>query len=176
MKKIRLVRFALPAILPFLVLGCIQTKSEVEVKPIEVEVKPMQISIDLNVKVDKALDQALDQAQKPAAVAPDSEKGRIYASMRASRNQVNALRDAGKVGEGRNGLLAIRVEDSELNTAEKLLVAQTNADRERLYGIIAGEQHTTPAFVAERRNARARERAKTGAWLQDTDGNWSRKP
>jgi len=34
--------------------GCIQTQSKVEVAP--VEVKPIHITIDVNVKVDKALD------------------------------------------------------------------------------------------------------------------------
>ncbi len=35
--------------------GCrLETKSEVDVKPIEI--KPIQITIDVNVKVDKALD------------------------------------------------------------------------------------------------------------------------
>ena len=37
-----------------LVNGCIQTQSKVEVAP--VEVKPIHITIDVNVKVDKALD------------------------------------------------------------------------------------------------------------------------
>ncbi|TLD42703.1 MAG: hypothetical protein JETT_0938 [Candidatus Jettenia ecosi] len=34
--------------------GCIQTKHEIDVAP--VEIKPIHITIDVNVKVDKALD------------------------------------------------------------------------------------------------------------------------
>ncbi len=53
--KIKLV----PAILPLLLWGCstshqIDTKNEVNLKPIEI--KPIHITIDINVKVDRALD------------------------------------------------------------------------------------------------------------------------
>ncbi|CAB1073335.1 hypothetical protein D1AOALGA4SA_1830 [Olavius algarvensis Delta 1 endosymbiont] len=46
--------FWLAGITCLLVNGCIQTQSKVEVAP--VEVKPIHITIDVNVKVDKALD------------------------------------------------------------------------------------------------------------------------
>jgi len=38
----------------FCTQGCIQTKHEIDVAP--VEIKPIHITIDVNVKVDKALD------------------------------------------------------------------------------------------------------------------------
>ncbi|MCB2181805.1 MAG: hypothetical protein KQH63_07260 [Desulfobulbaceae bacterium] len=56
-------------IFPALLLGCtkheIESRSEVQVAPIEV--KPIHITIDINIKVDKALDNFFDDidAQKP---------------------------------------------------------------------------------------------------------------
>jgi hypothetical protein len=47
--------YVLPAALIFLIsYGCTQHKVDVEVAP--VEIKPIHITIDVNVKVDKALD------------------------------------------------------------------------------------------------------------------------
>ncbi len=48
----------------FVLTGC-QTSHEIEVKPVEVEVKPIEIkpihiTIDVNVKVDRALDDFFD--------------------------------------------------------------------------------------------------------------------
>lgn len=42
--------------------GCIYTKSEVDVKPIEV--KPMHITIDVNVKVQQELQQKFNQTDE----------------------------------------------------------------------------------------------------------------
>jgi hypothetical protein len=71
----------LPAILlPALVWGCthqIETRNDINVKPIEI--KPIHITIDVNIKIDRALDDFysdLDNEKKksdspaPAAVPP----------------------------------------------------------------------------------------------------------
>ena len=55
--------------LPFMAMisfspGCIYTKSEVDVKP--VEIKPMHITIDVNVKVEKQLDDFFGDLDKKA--------------------------------------------------------------------------------------------------------------
>ncbi len=50
-----------------------------------------------------------------------------------------------------------------------------NADRTKLYAIIAEEQKTTPDFVATRRASRTAEKAPAGTWIQSTDGVWSKK-
>lgn len=50
--------FTAAAVLLFLITGCtkhqVETKSQVEVAP--VEVKPIHITIDVNIRVDRALD------------------------------------------------------------------------------------------------------------------------
>ena len=50
----RLHVLALLTIVPMLILASACTRHEVEVKP--VEIKPIHITIDVNVKVDRALD------------------------------------------------------------------------------------------------------------------------
>jgi hypothetical protein len=51
---IKKMSFLLAGIAFLLANGCIQTQHKIEVAP--VEVKPIHITIDVNVKVDKALD------------------------------------------------------------------------------------------------------------------------
>ena len=46
--------FLLTGFILLVAVGCIHTESKVEVAP--VEIKPIHITIDVNVKVDKALD------------------------------------------------------------------------------------------------------------------------
>jgi len=68
--------YVLPAALIFLIsYGCTQHKVDVEVAP--VEIKPIHITIDVNVKVDKALDDFfsdVDSAkEKIQTTSPSSE-------------------------------------------------------------------------------------------------------
>lgn len=57
-------------ILAFGLAGC-QTSHEVEVKP--VEIKPIHITIDINVKIDRALDNFFDDIDKAENKIKDSE-------------------------------------------------------------------------------------------------------
>ena len=52
--------------------GCIYTKSEVDVKPIEI--KPMHITIDVNVKVEKQLDDFFGDLDKKAEKISTQDK------------------------------------------------------------------------------------------------------
>ncbi len=51
--------------------GCLNTKHEVEVKPIEV--KPMHITIDLNVKIQEELKEKFEKNDKIAKEISDQE-------------------------------------------------------------------------------------------------------
>ncbi len=69
----------LAALLPVLLTGCfssshqIDTRNEVNVKPIEI--KPIHITIDVNVKVDRALDDFFDDVDNPKKTKPvEAEK------------------------------------------------------------------------------------------------------
>ena len=57
-RKRCLTALAMPAVAAMLLLSC-QTRHEVEMKP--VEVKPIHITIDVNIRVDKALDDFFDE-------------------------------------------------------------------------------------------------------------------
>jgi len=66
-KKVRCLGFALACVL--LQWGCthhvVETKSQVALAP--VEIKPIHITIDINIKVDRALDNYFDDIDKAAA-------------------------------------------------------------------------------------------------------------
>ncbi|HBM16589.1 MAG TPA: hypothetical protein DD381_09655 [Lentisphaeria bacterium] len=62
----------------FLFNGCIYTKSEVDVKP--VEIKPMHITIDVNVKVEKQLDDFFGDLDKKAETLSAKDKVEITES------------------------------------------------------------------------------------------------
>ncbi len=151
--------------------GCIKTQSEVEVKPIEI--KPVQITIDLNVKIDRELDAAL--AAKPATTGAKTEKERLFNSIRERREALTEYRAKGVFGENNLGLLELRVPPAETTAEAVLLMAAENSDRTRLYAVIAEEQKTTPDFVAARRAARSVEKAAPGTWVQSREGVWSKK-
>lgn len=150
--------------------GCIKTQSEVEVKPIEI--KPVHVTIDLNVKIDRELDAAL--AAKPVANA-QTEKDRLMNAVRDRRDKISEFRTKGIFGENNQGLLELRVPPAETTADAVLLMTAENADRTKLYAIIAEEQKTTPDFVATRRASRTAEKAPAGTWIQSTDGVWSKK-
>ncbi len=54
-----------------LLQGCLYTKSEVEVKP--VEIKPMHITIDVNVKVQQELQEKFNKADELSKGISDKE-------------------------------------------------------------------------------------------------------
>ncbi len=66
----------LAALLPVALWGCsIDTHNDVNVKPIEI--KPIHITIDVNVKVDRALDDFfddVDNAKKAKTAEPEKTK------------------------------------------------------------------------------------------------------
>ncbi|MGE4565378.1 MAG: YdbL family protein [Victivallaceae bacterium] len=151
--------------------GCIKTQSEVEVKPIEI--KPVHVTIDLNVKIDRELDAAL--AAKPPVANAKTEKDRLMNAVRDRRDKITEYRTKGVFGENNQGLLELRVPPAETTADAVLMMTAENADRAKLYIIIAEEQKTTPDFVATRRAARTAEKAPAGTWLQGIDGVWSKK-
>ena len=54
MKKFLPILAAAAVLLGFSATACIRTQNEVEVKPIEI--KPVHITLDINIKIEKALD------------------------------------------------------------------------------------------------------------------------
>lgn len=72
MKKLPVVLLAILLLLPGCTKHEIQTKSEVELKPIKVE--PIHITIDVNIRVDRALDNFFGDLDKKAeTIQPGAE-------------------------------------------------------------------------------------------------------
>jgi len=109
-----------------------------------------------------------------------------YKEMGARITDTDRLRDSGAVGEANNGLLVER--ERGLSPADKKIVDAENENRRTVINgmtraiIRINRQPETPdnisqvkpqatqQFAAIRRDA-----AKKGWWIQDENGNWSRK-
>lgn len=85
---------------------------------------------------------------------------------------VRRLKDAGKIGETSTGLLA-EVKGADATAAK--VVADENADRQELYGLIAKKEGTSPDVVARTNATRNFQRAQKGDWLKADDGKWRQK-
>jgi len=136
----------------------------------------------------------------PAAYAQDSELAdkiadavkrmpdvvNAYREMGARIADIDRLRDSGIVGEGKDGLLAVR--EGKLSPADKKLVDQENENRRtvmkgmtkaiiRINRVPDNEtnmKQVMPQAVAQFAAIR-RDAAKRGWWIQDASGNWLKK-
>ena len=102
---------------------------------------------------------------------------------RAKRvDQLDRYKDMGVIGEGRDGLVAMRdlsqLEDLRQRAEVQKLVRAENEDRKALYREIANAKDLQPSQVsqvAETYAATLRERADKGHWVQLPSGEWKRK-
>ena len=109
-----------------------------------------------------------------------------YREMGARIADIDRLRDSGMVGEGKDGLLAVR--EGKLSPADKKLVDQENENRRTVMkgmtkAIIrinrvpdneANMKQVMPQAVEQFASIR-RDAAKKGWWIQDASGNWLKK-
>jgi uncharacterized protein YdbL (DUF1318 family) len=109
-----------------------------------------------------------------------------YREMGARSADTERLRDSGGVGEGNNGLLVVR--NGGLSAADRTIVENENENRKTVMRGMAKAivrinrapendenlkqvlPQATAEFAAIRRDS-----AKKGWWVQDANGNWSRK-
>lgn len=135
------------------VAGCIQVKTESEIKPIH-------ITMDVNLKVDKELDKAFaDESQaKP--------KGDFAA--------VKAMLDRQAAGVTNRAMLEAR---DKATDADHLLIAESNARRLKRFSDVAKSNGVSLEAVQRRHAAKMRERvpAGSGVWFQDDSGKWFQK-
>lgn len=85
--------------------------------------------------------------------------------------ELQALKEKGIIGEGKNGFLQFRKQAPD----KKALVDAENADRTEVYRAIAAQQGVSPEVVGQRRALQIAERAEPGVWLQKQDGTWYQK-
>ena len=131
--------------------GCIQVKTESEIKPIH-------ITMDVNLKVDKDLDKAFadENNEKP--------KGNFKA--------VKAMVDRQAAGITNRAMLEER---NGATDDDRLLIAEENARRMKRFGEVAKSNGTTIEVAQKRYAAKLREKLSAGARFQDDSGKWSQK-
>jgi hypothetical protein len=109
-----------------------------------------------------------------------------YKEMGARISQTDRLRDKGLVGEAKSGLLVVR--EKGLSPADKKTVSAENANRKTVMQgmgkaiIRINRERETPDTLKqvmpqaiEQFAAVRRDSAKRGWWIQNPDGNWTRK-
>ena len=131
--------------------GCIQVKTESEIKPIH-------ITMDVNLKVDKDLDKAFadENQQKP--------KGDFKA--------VKEMVDRQAAGITNRAMLEERAGATD---DDRILIAEENAKRMKRFRDVAKDNGTTIEAVQKRYAAKMREKIHAGAWYQDDSGKWLQK-
>ena len=131
--------------------GCIQVKTESEIKPIH-------ITMDVNLKVDKDLDKAFadEDQQKP--------KGNYKA--------VKEMVDRKVAGFTNRAMLEERTGATD---DDRILIAEENAKRIKRFSEIAKSNGTTLETVQKRYAAKIREKIPAGSWYQDDAGKWQQK-
>ena len=137
----------------------------------EITVKPMELTVNINLKVDQAITDALSSDAPASAGATDD----LRARRRARRAKVKEWKSKGWVGENNKGLLELRVEPAQVTGDVTMTIATENEDRQSAFERVAKEQNSTALFVGQHWAARMADRAEPVTWLQDTNGNWAQK-
>ena len=131
--------------------GCIQLKTENEIKPIH-------ITMDVNLKVDKDLDKAF---------AEENQK-----SPKGDFKVMKDLLDRKAAGVTNMAMLEARPGATD---DDKLAIADENAKRLKRFGGIAKTNGTTLETVQKRHVIKMREKVPAGVWYQDDAGKWLQK-
>ena len=139
----------------------------------EVTIKPIQITLDVNLKVDQELNQALSTDKPNVKADPNSSD--VRERRRSRRDQIKEWKSAQLIGENNKGLLEARTADGSLSDSVKKVVDAENADRRLVFQAIAGKQNIPVESVAQRMGARMAERSAEGTWVQDGAGKWTVK-
>jgi len=109
-----------------------------------------------------------------------------YKEMGARIADTDRLRDSGAVGEANNGLLVVR--EGTLSPSDQEIVQKENENRKtvmkgmakaiiRINRLPDNEQNMNQVMpqAVEQFAAIRRDSAKAGWWIQDPNGNWTRK-
>jgi uncharacterized protein YdbL (DUF1318 family) len=118
---------------------------------------------------------AADAHQHQTAAERSAAKAQLRLAFESRSTRLQALKDAGSIGETVKGLIAVTPE-TKLPADDSQLVADENTDRQKLYDLLSEETGATREQVAERAARRNVEKAKTGEKIQKKDGSWVAKP
>ncbi len=106
-----------------------------------------------------------------AANSSLADESDIKARMKARLPKIDALMARGIIGENNQGYLEYR--GNKKPDAD--MIAAVNRDRKIVYQAIASKLGTTVDKVGSRRARQIRENAEPGTWIQEPDGQWTRK-
>jgi len=139
------------------------------------KMNPLQIGVAALLAIQLSLPLA---AQDPPATR--DVRAELKERMKTRYPVLEQLRDAGKIGETREGEVlvvkatdaGIRVDpkDAAKGTIGELVVAE-NGDRRSLYALLAKEMKLTPAEVGKQNGLRNLDKAKPDHWIE-VNGKW----
>ena len=133
------------------VVGCIQLKTESEIKPIH-------ITMDVNLKVDKELDKAFADETQAAG------KGDFAATRQLLDRRVAGVTNTAML-EPREGA----------TDDDRITIAEGNVRRLRRFNEIAKSSGVKIDAVQRRYALKLREKIPAGTWYQADDGTWAQK-
>jgi uncharacterized protein YdbL (DUF1318 family) len=110
-------------------------------------------------------------ATTTAAFAADDMKS-LQARFKDRLPAIHKLKVAGTVGETFKGYLDT---PGKADADAQKVMEDENADRRKLYQLIADQEGVTPEKVAERNAIRNFKNAKSGEYLKGEDGKWKKK-
>ncbi len=97
--------------------------------------------------------------------------GGVKERMKQRLPVIAQLKTKGIIGENNHGYLGF-VSSARENEA---LIAAENKDRKAIYSYFAKQQNTKLEVVEQVQGKRKAEKAKSGEFIQNSDGSWSRK-
>ncbi len=133
----------------------------------EVTIKPIQLTLDINLKVDQALAEAMNESGKSSASGTERRE-----RMKLRRAKLDLWKQEKRIGEANTGLLELRTDPAKVSGELMLLLAEENNDRNAVFQAVAARQNVTPEVVGRRFAARIAERANAGTLRQMPDGSW----
>jgi len=110
----------------------------------------------------------------PAFAADNAvAKAELKSSFDSRSTQLSAAKVTGSIGECTDGTVALVGDVVDANLSS--LIEAENADRKKLYQLLASETNATAAQIGERNAMRNYQNAKVGEWLRTRDGIWKKK-
>ena len=86
--------------------------------------------------------------------------------------EINKMKKALVIGENNKGYLEAK---GSLNPAQKKIIDSENADRLKIYAMIAKKTGVSISLVQKRRAEIIARNSKAGIWIQKPDGTWYKK-
>ena len=194
MKRMRLT-FIAASIASTVILGCVQTKSEVDVKPVDINLnitgrlevvitdarqqeeaitgsKPKRTVRPEDIGLPAALGPTSDNAPAALVLVADGGNEQLIQQMAARHPQIEAMLNEHLAGESHTGLL---VPKAALSSSQQSLLDAENTDRTALYRLEASKKNLAVDQVALGYYMARLEHVDKGNWVErfnKSAGGW----